>query len=113
MYNETTMLLKNAAFGILVALMGVGSAFSQSDLPAPSPSQETPSIPIEEVIRKFSEREKAFKLARENYVYRQDVKLQELNANDRVTGEYHTSVTSFSTLRAAGPSAWCLRLRPL
>jgi hypothetical protein len=64
------------------------AGFAQSD-PAGSPTPEQPAIPVEEIIRKFAEREKAFKVARANYVYRQDVKIQELNASDRVTGEYH------------------------
>jgi len=43
-------------------------------------------MPIDEVIRRFSEKEKQFKLARANYVYRQEVRVEELTANDRVTG---------------------------
>jgi hypothetical protein len=45
-------------------------------------------MPADEIIRKFSEREKEFKGARANYVYRQDIRVQTLNANDRVTGEW-------------------------
>jgi hypothetical protein len=76
--------------GLLVLTIGVGlSGFAQSE-PSRAPSnQEPPPIPVEEIIRKFAEREKEFKQARANYVYRQDVKVQELNANDRVLGEYH------------------------
>ena len=48
-----------------------------------------PPLPIDEIVRKFSEKEKEFKVARANYVYRQDIRVQTLNANDRVTGEWH------------------------
>src|SRR5262245_66631096 len=51
--------------------------------------QEQPPIPVEEIIKKFSEKEREFRTARGNYTYRQDVRIQELNANDRVLGEYH------------------------
>jgi hypothetical protein len=50
---------------------------------------EQPPIPVSEIIQKFAAREADFKLARNNYVYRQDVKIQELDAGDRVRGEYH------------------------
>lgn len=50
---------------------------------------EQPPIPADEIIQKFSEKEKEFRAARANYVYRQDIRVQTLNANDRVTGEWH------------------------
>src|SRR5579885_845469 len=50
---------------------------------------EQPPIPVDEIIRKFAQREKEFKLARANYVYRQDNRVQTLTADDRVTGEWH------------------------
>jgi hypothetical protein len=46
---------------------------------------------VEEIIRRFSEKEKEFKLARENYAYRQEVKVQELTDSGRVRGEYQTT----------------------
>jgi hypothetical protein len=49
---------------------------------------EQPPIPADEIIRKFAAKEKEFKAARANYVYRQDIRVQTLNANDRVTGEW-------------------------
>jgi len=51
--------------------------------------QEQPPIPVDEIIQKFATKEKEFKLARANYVYQQDIRVQTLNANDRVTGEWH------------------------
>jgi hypothetical protein len=50
---------------------------------------EQPPIPIDDIIRQFAEKEKEFRSARANYVYRQDIRVQTLNANDRVTGEWH------------------------
>jgi hypothetical protein len=71
----------------LVLLIGCGVAIAQNE-PAPAKSQEQPSIPVDEIIRKFAEKEKEFRTARGSYTYRQDVKVQELDASDRVLGEY-------------------------
>jgi len=70
---------------VLFVFVGL-SAFAQG--PAKL-RNEQPPIPVEEIIRKFAEKEKEFKTARGNYVYRQDIRVQTLNANDRVTGEWH------------------------
>ncbi len=42
----------------------------------------------EEIVTRFSAREKLFKEAREHYTYRQDIKVQTRDG-DTVTGEYH------------------------
>lgn len=49
---------------------------------------EDPPIPVEEIISQFAAKETEFARARENYTYRQDVTVQELDAGDRVRGEY-------------------------
>src|SRR5437773_9535886 len=49
---------------------------------------EQPPMPTEQIIRKFAEKEQQFKIARANYTYRQDVRVQTLNGNDGVTGEF-------------------------
>jgi hypothetical protein len=67
-------------------LLCTGFSFAQG--PA-TLRQEQPPTPVEEIIKKFSEKEREFRIARGNYTYRQDVTMQELNANGRVLGEYH------------------------
>ena len=76
---------KPLAYWAVVALLVCSSAFAQG--PAKL-RNEQPTIPVDEIIRKFAEKEKEFKTARANYVYRQDIRVQSLNANDRVTGEW-------------------------
>jgi hypothetical protein len=49
---------------------------------------EQPKQSVDEIIKSFATKEKDFKIARANYVYRQDIRVQSLNANDRVTGEW-------------------------
>jgi len=50
---------------------------------------EQPPGPVTEIIAKFAAKEAEFRLARANYVYRQDVKVQELDGRNRAIGEYH------------------------
>jgi hypothetical protein len=80
------MLRNNSIYAAVLACLiaTIGWAQGPSKL-----RDEQPQMPVEEIIRRFSEREKEFKSARANYVYRQDIKVQELDGNDRVTGEWH------------------------
>jgi hypothetical protein len=79
------MPLKVFVCAVVVLMLAAPVAFSQG--PAKL-RNEQPNLPIDEIIRKFAEKEKEFKIARANYVYRQDNRVQTLNANDRVTGEW-------------------------
>src|SRR5579864_9316565 len=84
------MFLKKIAPFVSVVVLAVSTAFAQSTAPPPAPAQqEQPPIPIDEIIRRFAEKEKQFKVARASYTYRQDVKVQELDGNDRVAGEFN------------------------
>ncbi len=65
---------------------------------ATAPAQEGPldpaqpkNITTDEIIQRFAAREKQFQEARDQYTYRQDAKLQELDG-DTVTGEWHQVV---------------------
>ena len=100
MYNSHTMSTKKwnfampallAVFAVLTAAAVVPSLASQAR------AQEPVSEPsIEEVIRKFSEKEKEFKIARENYTFRQEVLVQDLGPSNRLAGEYRqTTEISF------------------
>lgn len=88
MYNPLHMSAKpHRSFrAILVLLLWVfmATGYAQSQVQAPE-------IAVDEIIRKFSEKEKEFKLARANYAFRQEIKVQELAASDRVVGEYQTT----------------------
>jgi hypothetical protein len=73
----------NIARTALMALFVLTPIFGMAQAPASDPS-------IDEVIRRFSEKEKEFKKARDNYTFKQDLRIQELGNNDRVIGEYRT-----------------------
>lgn len=52
------------------------------------PAMAADDVNPDEIIRKFAAKETAFQRARENYVYRQTVKIQELDPNGRPEGKY-------------------------
>ena len=54
----------------------------------PLDKSEPKGISPEEIIKRFAAKEKEFKEARDQYTYRQDVKVQTLDG-DTVDGEYH------------------------
>ena len=89
MYNLQTMLTRKSTFAGM-ALMAIFLL-----TPILATAQTPTNLPIEEIIRRFAEKEKEFKKARDNYTFRQEVKVQELSDADRVMGEYHT-VTDIS-----------------
>ena len=70
---------------LLISALPVSQALAQEG----GLRDEQPPIPVSEIIQKFAAKEARFRLARANYVYRQEVKVQELDSRDRVLGEYH------------------------
>ncbi|MGH9796494.1 MAG: hypothetical protein ACRD5G_17165 [Candidatus Acidiferrales bacterium] len=58
-------------------------------LPPPQrPKMEAPAIPVEEIIRRFAEKEAEFKLARDEYSYKQTVMVREYDEDGRPGGEF-------------------------
>jgi hypothetical protein len=58
-------------------------------LALPCLAADTPdNVSPDEIIRKFAAKETAFQRARENYTYRQTVKIQELDPDGRPMGKY-------------------------
>jgi hypothetical protein len=55
---------------------------------SPATQSESSRPDVQEIIRRFVEAETAFKTARENYTYRQSVKVQELSPDGEVRGTY-------------------------
>ena len=86
MYNPQTMLTRNLSLAAtaLLAVFALAPSVARAQTTAPDP-------PIEEVIRRFAEKEKEFKVARENYTFRQEVLVQDRGRYDRLEGEYKTT----------------------
>jgi len=80
------MYLKNLAYATVVLLIvsSLGRAQGPKNI-----RHADPPIPADEIIKKFSEKEREFRIARGNYTYHQTVRVQTLTASDRVTGEYY------------------------
>jgi hypothetical protein len=49
---------------------------------------EPPSIPVEQVVKRFAEREAEFKRERDNYTYTQTFSIETLDEDNRPDGEY-------------------------
>jgi hypothetical protein len=83
--------MKRPSRRILLFAALVACAFRTSPLLAQEGSLEnTPpnGITAEEIIQKFAAKEKEFKLARDQYTYRQDILVKTLDGST-TTGEYH------------------------
>src|ERR1700747_3891895 len=73
-------------FSLLAAIL-LCAALARSDERPLNKSQPKNWTP-EDIIKRFAAKEKDFKEARDQYTYRQDVKVQVLDG-DTVKGEYH------------------------
>ena len=67
-------------FGLMI--LGAAGLLIAADAPDPSPAQ------IDDIIQKFAAKEAEFAKARENYTYRQSVKIQELSPSGAPEGKY-------------------------
>jgi len=56
--------------------------------PGDNPIVNAPSIPVEQVVKRFAEREAEFKRERDNYTYTQTFAIQTLDEDNRPDGEY-------------------------
>src|SRR5438552_9089242 len=91
------MIAKKVLYAAAVLFIVSSLSFAQG--PAKLRKEEPP-IPVDEIIQKLAQKEKEFRIARGNYTYHQTVRVQTLNANDRVMGEYY--VESDITFDSAG-----------
>jgi hypothetical protein len=74
----------------LIALCALGCLPIWADDPAkpPAAATDTAGVNPDEIVRKFAAKEKEFSAARENYTYRQTVKLLELDDSGNPEGKY-------------------------
>ena len=73
---------------ILMGTVGIAQEEKESNL-----RKEQPPIPPEEIIRKFSQKEEEFRKARDNYTYRQTVRIEVLTLDGRRTGQERFEVS--------------------
>lgn len=83
-----------ACFTVAIAMLALGLAApvcAQHTGPLPPPERpklEEPAIPVEEIIRRFAEKEAEFKIARDRYSYKQSVVVREFDDAGRPGGEF-------------------------
>ena len=74
-----------------------GTVVAAASVPQPTPgaqdrgshiTNEPPSMPVDEIIQKFAQREEEFRRERDHFTYTQDVVFQTLDENGQVDGEY-------------------------
>jgi hypothetical protein len=81
------MKMTRTALPLIATVLTLASAaFSQE---GPLSSDPPKGITAQEIIQKFATKEKEFKEARDNYTFRQNVKVQTLDGDTTVTGEYN------------------------
>lgn len=51
-------------------------------------TKDSPSMPVEDIVKRFAEKESEFKLERDNYTYTQSFSIQTLDEDNRPDGEY-------------------------
>jgi hypothetical protein len=74
-------------FGRLASLLGVTLALvaGETNKDAVTPA---PNVNSEQIIQKFAAKEKEFRIARDNYTYRQTIKIQELDPSGAPGGKF-------------------------
>src|SRR5512146_205882 len=81
------LVYRAAALLLALLVLAPAAARAQDRGEGPLNPAEPKSITPQEIIQRFAAKEKEFKLAREQYTYRQTVKVQTLDG-DTVDGEY-------------------------
>ncbi|SRR5579871_187203 len=76
--------MKNRFFYALSAVCVIVPALAMAQ-----DSSAAPSIPVDEIIRKFAAKEKEFKLARDNYTFRQTIRVMDMGPDgSRIAGKH-------------------------
>jgi hypothetical protein len=102
-FEIVTAFLSRASLALCILLIvSSGLAAQQqsrsSDQPSSAISTEPPSVPVDQIIQHFAEREAEFKRERDNYTYTQTFVVQTIDAGGQPDGEYRmTSDIVFST----------------
>jgi hypothetical protein len=102
-FETLTAFLSKASLALCILLIASPDLVAQqsprpSDQTSSAISTEPPSVPVEQIIQHFAEREAEFKRERDNYTYTQTFVVQTIDASGQPDGEYRmTSDIVFST----------------
>ncbi len=73
---------------MVYAALGAAAGAQQAPQVAPAAKVSLPTVPVEEIIQKFAAKESEFARARENYTYRQTVRVQEIDEDGAARGKH-------------------------
>jgi len=79
--------------GTLLTLFWLSGVVLGGDKESVGLRKTNPPIATEEIIRKFADKEQEFQRARENYIYRQTVRIEVLELDGRRTGEEYFMIS--------------------
>ena len=79
--------------GTLLTLIWLSDIALGADKESTGLRKTSPPITTEEIIRKFADKEQEFQRARENYIYRQTVRIEVLELDGRRTGEEYFMIS--------------------
>jgi hypothetical protein len=102
-FETLTVFLSRASLALCILLIASSGLMAQqpartSDQTSSAISTEPPSVPVEQIVQHFAEREAEFKRERDNYTYTQTFVVQTIDAGGQPDGEYRmTSDIVFST----------------
>lgn len=101
-FKTLTAFLSRASLALCVLLIASSGLVAQQSRPtdqsSTSISTEPPSVPVDQIIQHFAEREAEFKRERDNYTYTQTFVVQTIDSGGQPDGEYRmTSDIVFST----------------
>ena len=82
--------------------MPMDKGFGRMDLNAPT-------VAPEEIIKKFAAKESEFQDALNHYTYRRVARVQTLDDDNKVDGEWYQVDDVISIRPASGPRRWCTR----
>jgi hypothetical protein len=68
--------------------LGLPAAAQEGNAPALPAKATAPRLPVEEIIQKFAAKEAEFARARDNYTYRQTVRVQEIDNDGAARGKF-------------------------
>jgi hypothetical protein len=88
MMHTASWRVRSSVLWVFAALLLLALPAFADEGEGPLREDQPKGVTPEEIIKKFAAREKEFKQARDNYTYRQSVKVQTLDG-ETVDGEYH------------------------
>jgi len=83
-----TRYMWSAFFAPALILSAAAALTAQQEPAPPAAGGPAPPVPVDEIIQKFASKEAEFRRARDNYTYRQTVRVQEVDEDGAARGRF-------------------------